>query len=212
MKASATPIVRSSPSRSRVRPGEQKPPSELPPTAGTQAISVDDEGLLNGNLGDGTSSGDFDVVPDPEHIANGTLIHDFEDGTPAVANPINFSPMHGTTGTVGTEAVAYSWDPATNTLTASSGRGDIFKVVVDGGVDGNPQGSYTFTLLKPVLHALGDGENDASFALTYEVINDEDEAATGTLNVTVDDDTPIVLAELCVNSGRRRRAEWSPCR
>ena len=56
------------------------------------------------------------------------------------------------------------------------------------------QGAYTFTLLKPVLHAPGDGENDASFALTYQVINDEDEAATGTLNVTVDDDTPIAIA------------------
>ena len=68
-------------------PGEQNPPSELPPTAGTQAIIVDDEGLPNGNLGNGTSSGDINVAPDPEHIANGTLIHDFEDGTPAAARP-----------------------------------------------------------------------------------------------------------------------------
>ena len=88
-----------------------------------------------------------------------------------------------------------------NTLTASSARGDIFKVVVDDGNDANPQGAYTFTLLKPVLHAPGDGENDASFDLTYQVINDEDEAATGTLSVIVDDDTPVTAppASLIVN-------------
>ena len=109
--------------------------------------------------------------------------------------------MHGTTGTVGIELVTYSWNPGDNTLTASSARGDIFKVVVDGGADDNPQGAYTFTLLKPVLHAPGDGENNASFDLTYQVINDEDEAATGTLSVIVDDDTPVTAppANLIVN-------------
>ena len=42
--------------------------------------------------------------------------------------------MNGTTGTVGTESVTYSWNAGTNTLTATSnaGRGSIFTVVVGG--------------------------------------------------------------------------------
>jgi len=107
--------------------------------------------------------------------------------------------MNGTTGLVGTETVTYSWNPANNTLTASSAaRGPIFTVVVDGGSDTTGNGAYVFTLLKPVLHESANGENDATVALTYQVKDataPTPDTANGTLTITIDDDTPVANAE-----------------
>src|SRR3546814_2828593 len=72
--------------------------------------------------------------------------------------------MDGTSSTVGTESVDYSWDAGSNTLTATVNGGDrdgtdLFTVVV------NPtSGQYTVTLLTNVLHTDDgtDNENDES--------------------------------------------------
>lgn len=153
------------------------------PTAGTVTATVDDEGLANGNAGNGSSSGD---VSGQATTATGTLTHSFNGDAPATTDPINFLPMQGTTGMVGTEQVSYSWDANTDTLMATSARGVVFTVQVDTG-----NGNYVFTLLKPVLHAAGSGENDAVIDLTYRVTDAQAESATGKLTITIDDDTPI---------------------
>ena len=157
------------------------------PTAGSTTAVVDDEGLTNGIAGDGNSSGDAATT---SATATGVLPHDFGGDGKAVTDPINFSAMHGTNGTVGTESVTYSWNAATNTLTASSARGEVFKVQVDSGVD-NGNGNYTVTLLKPVLHESGNGENDATVTLTYGVKDSNNDTTPGTLTITFDDDTAV---------------------
>jgi VCBS repeat-containing protein len=165
------------------------------PTAGTAQAYVDDEALANGNAGNGQSSGDI-VAGSPESVATGTLPHDYFGDGKAAVDPISFSAMNSTTGTVGTETVNYAWNAATNTLTATStttGRGAIFTVNVDGSND-NGNGGYTVTLLKPVLHALGNAENNADVALTYTVKDSNGDTVNGTLNVTFNDDTPIAVA------------------
>ena len=99
------------------------------PTAGTQAVTVDEEGLANGIAG---GPGD---VSGQAITATGTLIHYFgADGpsTPA-SNPINFSPLDGgshttlvtdvntlATVTSGGVALKYYWDGTGNTLYAST--------------------------------------------------------------------------------------------
>ena len=166
------------------------------PAAGTVTATVDDEGLTGGIAGDGQSSGD---VAGQAFTASGTLTHNYSTDNKAASDPINFSPMDGTTGLVGTETVTYSWNPANNTLTASSAaRGPIFTVVVDGGSDTTGNGAYVFTLLKPVLHESANGENDATVALTYQVKDataPTPDTANGTLTITIDDDTPVANAE-----------------
>jgi len=168
------------------------------PTAGAVTASVDDEGLTGGIVGDGQSSGDV-ALPSPERIATGTLTHAYNGDGKAASDPINFAPMDGATGMVGTESVTYRWTSGTNTLVATSnaGRGDIFKVVVDGGSDASGAGNYTLTLLKPIMHALGDNENNASAVLTYQVKDGSSPAdtANGTLTVTFNDDTPVAVSE-----------------
>jgi VCBS repeat-containing protein len=98
--------------------------------------------------------------------------------------------MDGATGQLGVEEVTYSWDPETNTLTASSERGDIFTVEVDPAT-----GAYTLTLLQNVLHEPGQGENDAVVDLTYTVTDSNGTSVNGTFNITIDDDTPVLLGD-----------------
>ncbi|KRA97542.1 hypothetical protein ASD83_10470 [Devosia sp. Root685] len=164
--------------------------SNTVPAAGTVYATVDDDGLNGGNAG---GTGDVNVTT-PETIATGFLPFDFKADGQASTDPISFASM--TSGTVGTEAVTYSWNAATNTLTASSvGRGPIFTVQVDNGTDANAAGAYKVTLLQPVLHVLGGDENDAVVDLTYKVTDSNGDFATGTLQITFNDDTPIASPE-----------------
>jgi hypothetical protein len=140
------------------------------PTAGETAADLDEDGLVD--EGEGHMA-----------ITTGTLPHDFG---PDGAGSISLASMNGTTGELGTEIVTYSWDAATNTLTASSERGEIFTVVVDPAT-----GAYTLELLQNVLHTPGDGENDASVVLTYTVTDGNGTSATGTLTISIIDDTPM---------------------
>lgn len=160
------------------------------PAAGSTSASVDDEGLPNGIAG----STFGDDLPGQAITASGTLPHDYNTDGKAASDPINFAPMHGTSGLVGAETVTYNWDAGSNTLTATSAaRGAIFTVEVDGGSD-NGNGDYVFTLLKPVIHAAGNNENDATVNLTYQVKDatlPSADTATGTLAITLDDDIPV---------------------
>lgn len=160
------------------------------PTAGTAYATVDDDGLSGGN-----ASGIGDVTAgSPETIATGTLPHNFLADGAASSDPISFAAMNGTSGTVGTETVNYAWNSSTNTLTATSTRGVVFTVNADGNAD-NGNGNYTVTLNKPVLHATGADENEALVNLTYTVKDSGGDTATGTLQITFDDDTPVATAQ-----------------
>lgn len=168
------------------------------PTAGATSATVDDEGLTDGIAGDGNSTGD---VAGEATTASGTLPHGFGGDGQATTDPISFAGMAGP-GVVGTENVTYTWDSATNTLTATSARGPIFTVQVDGGADALAQGNYVFTLLKPILHDEGNGENDEVITLTYAVRDSNGDSAPGTLTITVDDDTPVAKHDSAsVNEG-----------
>ncbi|WP_374383083.1 DUF5801 repeats-in-toxin domain-containing protein [Dongia sp.] len=156
------------------------------PTGGSASASVDDDGLTGGNAASTTG----DLAVDNTGINNdnneatfkGTLTHTIGgDGYGSV----DFASLNGTTGTVGTETVTYSWNAGSNTLTATGPRGILFDIVVM-----PTTGAYTLTLKDNVLHADGGNENDAPVALTYTVKDADNSTATGTLNITFDDDAP----------------------
>lgn len=169
--------------------------NDLPTTAPVTA-TVDDDGLTGGNAG---GTGDLDAnlgeVPASasEAVYNGTL------SITATDNPIaaiSFAQLQGTTSTIGQETVAYSWNAVTNLLTATitvspdaNRVGDtLFTVQLN-----NPSnGSYTLTLVDNVLHSNVAGENEASVALTYRVADTDGSTNTGVLNITFDDDTPVI--------------------
>jgi hypothetical protein len=160
-------------------PGEPEEPENGFPSARPVAVILDDEGLH------GVAGGTGDVAGEAVS-ANAYLPFSFG---PDGAGDINFSAMHGTSGMLGTETVTYSWDDENNVLTASSGRGDIFTVTVDPAT-----GEYSVALLKPVLHSLGDNENDATVALTYTVIDGNGDSVDSSFTLTIDDDAPLAGA------------------
>jgi len=150
--------------------------------------TLDDEGLPHGIPG---GPGDIMVNPDPEYneaASSGTLPHDFG---PDGAGSVTFAAMHGQTGFVGTEAVTYSWDVATDTLTATGPRGELFTVEVTPAT-----GDYTATLKDNVLHDPPvDGqayENNAYVQrLTYTVTDADGDHVDGTINIKINDDMPV---------------------
>jgi hypothetical protein len=152
------------------------------PEGGTTYATVDDDGLaggIAGGIGDYTdTNADGD---NNEATFSGTLQHTIGgDGYGSVT----FADMDTLTGMVGTETVTYSWSG--DTLTATGPRGELFNVEVD-----PTTGEYTVTLVDNVLHTAGGNENDAAAALTYTVMDADGSEATGTLNVTFDDDMPL---------------------
>lgn len=154
---------------------------DRPTVSANATVTLDDEGLKGGLPGQGPGD-----VPGEATEAQGVLGHDF--GADANGR-IDFAAMNGTTATVGTETVAYAWNTATNTLTATGPRGLLFSVEV------NPStGAYKVTLADNVLHtppSSGGYENDATVTLTYTVTDGDGDKVDGKLKVSFDDDMPV---------------------
>ncbi|WP_283805466.1 tandem-95 repeat protein [Tardiphaga sp. OK246] len=55
-------------------------------------------------------------------------------------------------------------------------------------------GSYKFTLLKPIDHPVGGSEDDISLSFGYTARDFDGDTVAGTFSVTVDDDTPVATA------------------
>ena len=161
------------------------------PTGGITAASVDDDalggGIANGSgdLPDANADGDANQA-----TFSGTLPRNFGLDGPGVVTLANMDTL---TATIGSELVTYGWNAGTNTLTATGPRGALFTVLVDPST-----GAYTLTLLDNVLHAAGSDENDALAALTYQVTDSDGSVASGTLNLTFDDDTPVAAVPAAI--------------
>ena len=161
-----------------------QPDSE--PSGGTVAAAVDDDGLPGGNPDSTTGDLDANAGDDPadtsEASFTGTLTFDVGNDGPAT---ITFGAgLDGSTAMLGSEMVTYS--VSGNTLTVSSGRGDIFTVEITDAATGE----YAVTLLQNVLHTAGNDENDALASIGFTVTDSEGETADTTLDITFDDDAP----------------------
>ncbi|HET6536915.1 MAG TPA: VWA domain-containing protein, partial [Sphingopyxis sp.] len=153
------------------------------PVAGSATATVDDDGLTNGNPASGSFNGPATF--------SGTLGGSVGlDG--AGANGFSFADNDGTTKTVGTEQVSYEVNG--NILTAT---------VVGGARDGTPlfqieitdkaTGAYKLTLLTNVMHAAGNGENDATTTLSYSITDADGSVVPGNiLTITFNDDMPTL--------------------
>ncbi|MER9135795.1 DUF5801 domain-containing protein, partial [Mesorhizobium sp. M0830] len=162
------------------------------PTGGTAAASVDDDGLAGGNpastIGDIDANAGESPASLSEAVYNGTLGGSV-GGDGAGSNGFSFATLDGTGGTVGQESVTYSWDAATDTLTATGPRGELFTVHVTDPATG----AYTVTLLDNVLQAQGPNDEDnATVDLGYVITDADGSTAPGTLTITFNDDAPTV--------------------
>lgn len=159
------------------------------------SIIVDEDGLELGIPGgeDDVSGEDVSVV--------GTLNYDFGDDG---AGDVDFASLDGqvvqATGDGGLQnltsqgnAVTYIWNAATHTLTGVANAGeestyDVFSLEVTN----IETGAYTFTLLAPVDHPTAETEDDLVLDLPFTVSDFDGDTATGSLQVTIDDDSPVV--------------------
>jgi VCBS repeat-containing protein len=161
------------------------------PTGGTTSAAVDDDGLVGGNPASTIGDLDANIGDDPadtsEASFTGILALDFGGDGPG---SVDFAAMNGQTATIGQELVSFAWNAGTGTLTATGPRGALFTVEITDPTTG----AFKVTLLDNVLHAPGGDENDALAALTYTVTDSDGSTATGTLNITFDDDAPTVTA------------------
>ncbi|MCZ4322268.1 retention module-containing protein [Pseudomonas anguilliseptica] len=149
------------------------------PTAGqvTAAVVLDDEGLpggINGGLGD---------VGGAATSTSGNLA--FNAGADGLKSIALSGPL-----SLGSEAVTSSWDAPTNTLTISSVRGALLTVVLTDPASG----AYTINLLQPLMHPVSGTEDDITLNIGYTVTDGDNDSATGSLVVTIDDDTPTIQA------------------
>ncbi len=152
----------------------------------------DDDGLAGGNPASASNDIDANVGDNPltssEATYSGQISVDFGNDTGAVS----FANLDGTTGTVGTETVAYSWNAASDTLTATGPRGVLFTVSLA------PDGTFVLTQVDNVLHTPGNGELSANdVVLHYQAADSDGDINTnGTLTITFNDDVPTASAEV----------------
>ncbi|SFI33789.1 T1SS-143 domain-containing protein/type I secretion C-terminal target domain (VC_A0849 subclass) [Pseudomonas guineae] len=149
------------------------------PTGGSvvAAVVLDDEGLAGGING-----GPGDVAGAATSTSGNLAFNAGADGLKSIA-------LSGP-ATLGTENVTSSWDTATNTLTISSVRGALLTVVLTDPASG----AYTINLLQPLMHPVSGTEDDITLNIGYTVTDGDNDSATGSLVVTIDDDTPTIQA------------------
>lgn len=172
-------------------------PASRFPSAGTESIVVDEEGL-KGGIKDALVSGDVDGE---DTGATGLLPHDFNGDGPAANDPISLAGLTGqavkeTGGAVVTTdgvPLTYFWDSEGDTLYASSDVSSLanaritaaFKIVLN-----TSTGAYAYTLCRPLDHPDGSAEDDIEIDVPYVVNDSNGDAATGALSMRINDDSP----------------------
>ncbi|MDO9418471.1 T1SS-143 repeat domain-containing protein [Pararhizobium sp.] len=151
------------------------------PTVGTNTlIQLDDDARTGGNPG-----GPLDDIE--TSVLTGVLSHSGgADGTASILwSPNGFDLPPG-----GNFWFAISPDSKTLTITQLQ-NGDyvgIFKVVITDTV----AGTYSVTQLLPVMHSAAGTEDNLQVSFQYRVTDGDNDVATGTLTVNIDDDTPVI--------------------
>ncbi|WP_422668238.1 retention module-containing protein, partial [Billgrantia lactosivorans] len=124
---------------------------------------------------------DVETLSEEGSVVTGVLPFSFGTG---VDGSVTFAGMNGVQTQIGQESIRYSWNDGSNTLTASSERGDLFTLQV------NPAtGAFTLTQLNNLLHE--EGTDEALTSLVFTVTSTSG-SAQGTLNVSIADDNPVV--------------------
>ncbi|MFM5885851.1 MAG: DUF5801 repeats-in-toxin domain-containing protein [Novosphingobium sp.] len=138
-----------------------------PLTGENATVLLDDDALANGNAG---GTGD---TADAANLA-GTLSAAGGDG-----------PLAWSLSTAGAPA-GFSYVANGTGIDVLQGSTLVMQVTL------NPAtGAYTVTQVAPIDHAAGGDENNQPFNIGYTVTDQDSDAATGTLSISVNDDTPL---------------------
>ncbi|WP_019621311.1 beta strand repeat-containing protein, partial [Amphritea japonica] len=163
--------------------------NDAPTITAVQPAVVSEEGL---------AAGIADTTPNPGDVTNspvftGTYTATDDSGGPLIASLDDISSVttsDGTTLQSGGIDVGFVLSPDGHTLMGTAGGEDVVQIEI------MDNGTYTVTLLGPVDHAPGNGENSLNFNLNFQVSDGPlgDSAtlsSSGTLNIRIEDDQPI---------------------
>ena len=158
---------------------------ENTPTAPTisadQTVNVSEEGLTDGIA---------DTVGNPD-TTNATVVTGQFSVADVNGDTLNVTASVSGSYTSNGQAITWNWDEATQTLLGSTASRDVMRLVID------DAGAYTATLLGPIDHSDSTSEDTKTIPVTVTV-SDGDAGtsdATSTLNVVVEDDAPVAVAQ-----------------
>ncbi|EPR09122.1 hemolysin erythrocyte lysis protein [Sphingobium indicum IP26] len=160
------------------------------PSIGTAAaaFTVDEDGLANGVTQPVT--GDVDGA---DIVKTGTLAG-LNFGNDGPGNIVLGAVADTGLRTLSNHVIQTVWDGTSHMLTGKDAvTGDnVFTLQITDVASG----AYRFELLAPVKHSDPASEDDQSFTVAVTVTDAENESASGTISVTIDDDSPAVTATL----------------
>ncbi|MBD2836821.1 type I secretion C-terminal target domain-containing protein, partial [Pseudomonas sp. JM0905a] len=139
-------------------------------------VGLDDDALPHGN-----PDGVGDVTPDTQNTS-GVIGHSFgADGAGTIELQSSGAPA------------GFTYVKSGSALLIKQGEVTVITVTLD-----KLTGAYTVTQNAPVMHTLGGDENDLSFQVGYTITDRDGDFANGSLNITVDDDSPEVRVNAAV--------------
>ncbi|MDF0543046.1 DUF5801 repeats-in-toxin domain-containing protein [Sphingobium sp. H39-3-25] len=144
-----------------------------PSVSANALVRLDDDALAGGNPG-GTDD-DVNALN-----VTGTLQHDYRaDGAGGIT-------LLGTGAPAG-----FTYQSSGTVLTVQQGATTVLTITL---TDASA-GTYTVFQNAPISHAAGQDENNQDFTIAYRVTDGDGDAATGTLSISVDDDTPLAAPD-----------------
>ena len=153
-----------------------------PATMVAEAV-VDEDGL-------GGNPGGFNDVPGEQTVVTGSLGYDFgEGGRGSFRWTTEGMPSLTSQG----RPLAWSLGSSGHSLLASDSDGNTVIGIEMTDID---SGDYRVELYRPLDHKDDLGESDINVAVGYVITDGDGDTAEGQLRLTVDDDTPVITADL----------------
>ena len=141
---------------------------DLPVVSANSTVQLDDDALGGNANGTGDDANSVN--------ATGTLAHDYRaDGPGGIT-------LLGTGAPVG-----FTYESNGTVLLVKQGGTTVLTVTLTDPV----AGTYSVVQNAAIVHPLGGDENNVSFDIAYRVSDADNDTATGTLTINVDDDTPV---------------------
>jgi T1SS-143 domain-containing protein len=154
----------------------------LPEVSANDDLVLDEDGLAGGNL---AGLGDLDPATNGPVTLAGTLAHDYGNDDAGSLLLLGTDAPNGFT---------YILNGAGTVLTVIQNQDGVDVEVLRITLADTTSGNYTIEHLNAIRHAAADNENDQTFVFNYRVTDSNGDSVDGTLNLTVDDDTPTVAA------------------
>ena len=144
---------------------------DTPTVTSNALVQLDDDALAGGIAG-----GVGDVSPDTANTS-GTLGHSYgADGAGSI--------VYLTTGAPS----GFTYEASGSSLLVKQGLTTVMTLTLD-----TTTGAYTVVQNAPIMHVAGLDENNQAFTINYRVTDGDGDTVNGTLAISVNDDTPVVI-------------------